>query len=239
VVLARIPPPEPSPGVRRTAIALVIVAAAALCLVVGFHARTSWDQFTSPAAVEVPNSKARLTETSSNHRWLWWKEAWRGFRANELAGTGAGSFEFTNLRYRTSTLDRALEPHDLPVQFLSETGAVGLVLFLVATLALVFAARRPTDPELALALVLPAYLVHGLVDIDWDFAAITAVVFLVAGALAARPMERPRFSFSAGLAAAGLALATVSSLVALWLGPRWARPGDGRVSPYPEPCLAP
>src|SRR5262249_27020716 len=88
VVLARIPPPEPSPGVRRTAIALVIGAAAALCLVVGFHARTSWDQFTSPAAVEVPNSKARLTETSSNHRWLWWKEAWRGFRANELAGTG-------------------------------------------------------------------------------------------------------------------------------------------------------
>ena len=106
-------------------------------------------------------------------------------------------------------------------QFLSETGAVGLVLFLVAGLALARAARRPTDPELALAFALPAYLLHGLVDIDWDFAAVSAPVFLIAGSLVVKPIELPRRSFSAGLAAAGVALAAVSSLFAVWLGNRW------------------
>ena len=38
-------------------------------------------------------------------------------------GTGAGSFEFTNLRYRTTSLDSATEPHDLPLQFLTRDRA--------------------------------------------------------------------------------------------------------------------
>lgn len=219
--LARIPPPQPTHAVRRASIAFVIAAAAAAFLVAGFHARTWWDEFTAPAASEVSNGPSRLTEASSNHRWIWWKEAWRGFKAHELAGTGAGSFEFTNLRYHTTTVDHALEPHDLPVQFLSETGAVGIVLFLVAMIALARGALRPTDPEIALAFALPAYLLHGLVDIDWDFAAVSAPVFLVAGALAAKTIERPRFSFSAALAGAGIALAALSSLFAVWLGGRW------------------
>ena len=221
VALSRIPPPEPVPAVRRAATALAIVVAAALFLVGGLHASTWWDEFTASDSSEVTNNPSRLTEASSNHRWVWWTEAWRGFKEHELAGTGAGSFEFTNLRYHTSTVDRALEPHNVPLQFLSETGAVGLVLFLVAALALVRGARRPTDPEIALAFALPAFLVHGLVDIDWDFAAISAPVFLIAGALAAEPIVRPRASFSAALAGAGIALAALSSLFAVWLGGRW------------------
>jgi hypothetical protein len=221
VALSGIPPPEPVPAVRRTATALVIVAAAALCLIGGLHARTWWNEFTATGASEVTNSPSRLTAASSNHRWVWWKEAWRGFEDHELAGTGAGSFEFTNLRYHTSTGDRALEPHNVPLQFLSETGAVGLVLFLVMAVALIRAAARLTDPEIALAFALPAYLLHGLVDIDWDFAAVSAPVFLIAGALAAQPLTRPRASFSAALAGAGLALAALSSLFAVWLGGRW------------------
>jgi O-Antigen ligase len=234
VVLSRIPAPEPVPAVRRAAIALAVVVAAAVCLVGGFHARTWWNQFTAPASAGLSNSKGRLTEASSNHRWLWWKEAWHGFRGHELGGTGPGSFEFTNLRYRESTVDRALEPHDLPVQFLSETGAVGLVLFLLAGFGLVLAPRRMTDPETALALVLPAYLLHGLIDIDWDFAAISAPVFLVAGALAARPLARPRASFPAGVAAAGLTLAVVSSLFAVWLGSRWTGQAEDLVVSNPK-----
>jgi hypothetical protein len=219
--LSFIPPPEPVRAVRRAAIAFVIVASAAAFLVGGFHARTWWDQFTASPTSELSNSRSRLTEAGSNHRWIWWKEAWRGFEQNKLAGTGAGSFEFTNLRYRTTTVDRTVEPHNLPVQFLSETGAVGLVLFLAAGLALALGARRPTDPETALALALPAYLLHGLLDMDWDFAAVTAPIFLISGALAARPLERPRRSFSTALVAAGLALAALSSLFAVWLGGRW------------------
>jgi hypothetical protein len=219
--LSRIPPPVETPAVRRAAIAVVVVAAAAVCLVGGLHARTWWNEFTAPASAEVSNGPGRLTEASSNHRWVWWKQAWRGFEGHALGGTGAGSFQLTNQRYHTSVTDQTLEPHDLPVQFLSETGVVGAALFLVAMLALARGPRAPTDPEIALAFALPAYLLHGLVDIDWDFAAVSAPVFLVAGALAARPLERPRLSFATGVAGAGVAFAALASLFAVWLGDRW------------------
>src|SRR5581483_9593361 len=69
----------------------------------------------------------------------------------------------------------------------------------------------------ALALMLPAYALHGLLDIDWDFAAITATVLLVAGALVARSVPARRFSPGAALAGSGVALAALGSLFALWL----------------------
>ena len=220
-LLSRIPPPAPVPAVRRMATALAIVFAASACLFAGFHAKTWWDEFTAPASSELGNGAGRIVEANSNHRWVWWKEAWDGFQGHELGGTGAGSFAFTNLRYRTTDVDTSTEPHDLPVQFLSETGVIGLVLFLLVGLAFVRGVRSPTDPELALSLVLPAFLIHGLLDFDWDFAAVAAPAFLVAGALVARPIPRPGFSFSGALVAAGGAVLLLSSMGAIWLGGRW------------------
>ena len=237
VALSKIPPPEPTHSVRRMATVFVIVVAAAASLAGGLHARTWWDQFTAPPTAELTNGGSRLGEAGSNHRWVWWKEAWRGFEHHKLAGTGAGSFEFTNLRYRTTSVDIATEPHDLPVQFLSETGAVGLGLFLLAGLALVFGARRPTDPEVALALALPVYLLHGLFDIDWDFAAATGPVFLVAGALAARPINKPRASYSTGLVAAGVVLVALSSFFAVWLGNRWTGQAEEALGTNPAHAI--
>jgi tetratricopeptide (TPR) repeat protein len=218
---ARLPPPEPAAAVRRAALALLAVLAAAAIIVGATQASSWWDSFTSATPAELPNSKGRFAEAGSNYRWLWWKQAWSGWKEHPIAGTGAGSFGFTNLRYRTSSLDQATEPHSLPVQFLTETGIVGLLLFVVAGAGLVGAARRRAGPQLALALALPAYLVHGLIDIDWDFAAVTAPVFLIAGAVAARPAEARRLSPPAVLAFAGVALAVVCSLFAVWLGDRW------------------
>ena len=236
--LARIPPPEPVPAVRQAAAALAIVAAAAACLLAGFHARTFWAEFTAPPTAGLANGGARIAEAGSNHRFVWWQEAWRGFEGHELAGTGAGSFAFTNLRYRTTTVDQALEPHDLPVQFLSELGAVGLALFLLAALLLVAAARRAAGAEVALALALPAYLLHGLVDIDWDFAAVSGPVFLVAGALAARPRARPAPAPAAALLGAGAGLALVASLLAVWLGDRWTSEAYAALATSPERAVA-
>ena len=55
---------------------------------------------------------------------------------------------------RAST--QTIEPHDLPVQFLTETGVVGLGLFLLAGARARLRARgAATGPELALALALP------------------------------------------------------------------------------------
>ena len=235
--LSRIPPPEPTVAVRRMATVFVIVVAAAASLAGGLHARTWWDQFTAPPTAELTNGTSRLGEAGSNHRWVWWKEAWRGFEQHKLAGTGAGSFEFTNLRYRTTSVDIATEPHDLPVQFLSETGVVGLGLFLLAGLALVFGARRPTDPEVALALILPAYLLHGLLDIDWDFAAVSGPVFSSRARSSARPITKPRASYSTGLVASGVAVLALSSFFAVWLGNRWTGQAEEALGSNPAHAI--
>jgi energy-converting hydrogenase Eha subunit A len=175
----------------------------------------------------VGNGGGHITSTSSNFRFTWWKQAVHGWQHAKLAGTGAGTFHVTNLRYRSTYLDETTEPHDLPLQFLSETGVVGLVLVSAAMIALVRAAGRPRGHDLALALMLPAYLVHSLVDIDWDFVAVSAPAFLAAGAVAGRPLER-RASAFAVLAAAGAALFAFVVLLLPWLGERWA--GEAEVA---------
>ena len=222
VMLSLLPRPEPTRGLRVAAGTLVGVVAAIALGVAAAHAHTWWKQFTSPATPEVTNTQSRFVQAGSNHRWVWWKQAWKGFEHHPALGTGAGSFAFTNLRYRASNVDQATEPHDLPVQFLSETGVVGLILFAAASLTLVAVARRSSDAELALSLALPAYFLHGLLDIDWDFLAVAGPVFLIAGALAARALPAPRFSPAAAVAGAGAALAVLLSLFAVWLGDRWS-----------------
>src|SRR5213078_1646485 len=105
----------------------------------------------------------RIGSTSSNFRFTWWHQAWRGFTAHPLAGTGAGSFHLLNLLYRANYLDFTIEPHDLPLQFLAELGVVGLVLLMLACAVLIRPSLHRRGVELALALFLPAFLVHSLV----------------------------------------------------------------------------
>jgi O-Antigen ligase len=169
----------------------------------------------------VGNSGRRLTDTSSNFRFTWWGQAVHGWEHDKLLGTGAGTFHVTNLLYRHSFLDYTTEPHNLPLQFLTEAGIVGLVLFLLAAAALLRGTRRRRRHELALALLLPAYLVHSLVDIDWDFVAVSAPAFLAAGALAGGLPVR-RVSPFGSLIAAGAALLGVVVLFLPWLGERWS-----------------
>ncbi len=220
--LSRFEPPHELPRRLRRGLALALALACAAAVVLGgLRAQRAWDSFTSSAGAEVANSPGRFTSESSNFRWAWWTQAWSGFQAHAVEGTGAGSFQFTNERYRSSALDETIEPHNLPLQFLSETGIVGLAVFIAAMGWLVLAARRHPGPQLALALALPIYLLHALLDIDWDFAAVSAPVFLIAGALIARPEARRRASPPAVAAAAGLGLALLCSLFAVWLANRW------------------
>ena len=227
--LARFEPPEFELRHRGALLALAVLIAAGVIVVAALHAGSWWNGFTSTSTTEVTNAPGRLTDTGSNHRWPWWTQAWRGWKTDPLAGTGAGSFGFTNLRYRTTSLDQALEPHDLPLQFLSETGVVGFALFVGGVGWLIVRSRRRPGPELALALALPAYVLHGLLDIGWDFAAVSAPVFLIAGALATRPSERPHPSPAAVLMASGAALAIVFSLFAVWFGDRWTGQAEAEI----------
>ncbi len=214
-LLTRLPAPRVS---RRTLYVVGGILLAAVVVVGALKAGSAWRQFTS--STEVGNQGAGRASLSSNFRWPWWKQALHGFAHHPLAGTGAGSFHVTNLRYRTTYLDVTSEPHDLPVQFLSEAGIVGFVLFAGAAAFLLRGSLRRRGADLALALILPAYLLHGLVDIDWDFVAVSAPAFLVAGSLVGRaPRRVPAFAV---LAAAGAAVLAFAVLLLPWLGLRWA-----------------
>ena len=124
------------------------------------------------------------------------------------------------------------QPHSVPLQFLAGTGIVGLALLLglvaAAAAAAVGAVRRlegtERDAAAALAVALALWLVHALVDYDWDFVAVTGPAFFAAGALAAagRPARRGSFPFAAA-ATGALALAAAAAVVTPWLAQRSVR----------------
>jgi O-antigen ligase len=208
-LLRRIPLPRVP---RRALIATGVAVIAALAVVAVVKGGGSGS---------IGNSRGRLTNTSSNFRFTWWGQAVHGWEHDKLLGTGAGTFHVTNLLYRHNYLDYTTEPHDLPLQFLTETGIVGLALFLLAAFALLRGTYRRRGHALALALLLPAFLAHSLVDIDWDFVAVAGPAFLAAGALAGR-VELRRVSPFGSLLAAGAALLLFGSLFLPWLGERWS-----------------
>ena len=125
-LLARARRPRDTPALRR---GLVVVGALALAGVVTV-AVVKAGSFDSGSS--VGNGAGRFGSGSSNFRTVWWQQAWDGWQGQKLTGTGGGTFHLTNLRFRDSFLDETTEPHSLPLQFLTETGVVGFVLFLAA-----------------------------------------------------------------------------------------------------------
>lgn len=212
LVLERLPRPRETRVLRRAAIGFGVLAVAGATVAVAVNGIGSG---------AVGNGGGRISSTSSNFRFTWWSQAWRGFTDHVLWGNGAGSFHLLNLLYRKTYLDYTIEPHNLPVQMLAELGLIGLALLVVACFTLLRGSMRRSGHELALALLLPAFLVHSLVDVDWDFAAVAAPAFVAAGALVGGPAVRRVRGFSL-LPALGVALVVLGSLISPWLARRWA-----------------
>jgi O-antigen ligase len=209
--------------------ALVVgVAAGAVGVVVETKPEGWFKEFTAqPTNAGAQEGPGRLATVNSSSRWLWWKEAWHAFEDQPGRGTGAGTFELTHRLLRTNNII-VTEPHNVPLQFLSETGIVGfllLIAFLAAAGAgVVRAVRRLGDVEqaagIALAIVLVTYLLHSLVDFDWDFVAVSGPFFLTLGVLLGRGVvrEEPR-PWLAPLPVA-VAVAIALSLLTPWFAQR-------------------
>jgi hypothetical protein len=190
-------------------------------------------KFSEPTASPNVSGPTHLASVASTSRWNWWQEAWKSWRKHPAVGTGAGTFELTHRMLRVDGTV-ATEPHNLPLQFMAETGIVGLLLFvgvvLVGAGALVESLRRLEGEDrvaaAALVVVLFAYVVHSVVDFDWDFVAVTAPVATLLGLLlaAARP-RLPRIRLEArrgvlAVAAGAIAAAALYSLAMPWLSSR-------------------
>jgi O-Antigen ligase len=203
---------------RAAGIAALALAIAGLAVSIVFAGRI-WGEFTNPA--QLGSTKTRLTSASSP-RWTWWQEAWHAFTRHPLGGTGAGTFEITHQMLRTSPVV-VDEPHNTPLQFLSETGIVGFLLYLGAAAGALWGAWRARgDPAgLALGLSVAAFFAHTVVDKDWSYVAGCGPLLLLAGALVARPAiaaPRPRPLLAVSVVA--VAIAVAYSLAAPWLAER-------------------
>ncbi|MCX6364171.1 MAG: O-antigen ligase family protein [Actinobacteria bacterium] len=133
-----------------------------------------------------------------------WREALEQSRSHRLRGTGAGTFVFTDHRFREDG-HVVKNAHSQWFNVLSELGVVGfglftaaMVMFIAAAVRNPFADRRdPLRPLLvALQAGIVAFVVHISWDWDWDMAAIGMVFFLFAAAcssyLATRAADRRR-----------------------------------------------
>ena len=201
--------------VRAAAALLAALAIVALVVSVaraggpGDWVTARWNEFANPVSAQIGQGPQRITSGSSSNRWRWWQEAWNAFTDHPANGTGSGSFALTDRVHRTSTL-AVVEPHSTPLQFLSELGLVGFLVYgaIVASLT-----RRLFLP---LGLAIAVAIVHSFVDIDWDYVAVQGPLFLVVGALlAGPPLARRRWL--PAIAAAFCALAAVYSLASPWL----------------------
>jgi len=153
-------------------------------------------QFTSSGSggSTSSNGAGRLLNLGSNGRIPMARDGLRSFARHPLTGTGAGTFRFINDLYRANGSIIVRHAHNQWVNVASETGVVGIVLFVLFVGGLLVAALRPLgragrDADRGLLAALQAasiaFVVHLTIDWDWDMAAAALAFLLLAGVAAA------------------------------------------------------
>jgi hypothetical protein len=213
---------DPRLELSRDRVRALVAGAGCLVLLVALVAAVSgevahvWHSFATPAGSDVNNPNVSF---SSGYRWVWWKEAVGAYGARPFGGWGAGSFPVLDLLYRTTNA-HVQDAHNVPLQWLAETGVVGGLLA-VGAYGLLMAAgvgaiRRRRGAERAIAAALlaggAAYAVHALYDWDWDMPGVTLPVLVFLGVLAGAGVGGRAGlgrELSAGARAVALALCTL------------------------------
>lgn len=214
------------PAARRAAVALAVLVLAGGLLALALSSRGIggtishlWHGFSNTSVSNAYNPNHLLSAVSQD-RWVWWKEAAAAFQARPWGGWGAGSFPVVHLLYRHDTLP-VQQPHEVPLQFLAETGVIGVLLGVGAFVLLLSGGvrevrRRPPGRERLLAAGLAgavfAYGVHCLYDWDWNIPALSLPAFLFLGLLVAR-RDPPRRTSPPSAVIRGLWLAAAT----VWL----------------------
>lgn len=187
-------------GDRRVLVGAPLVV---VLVVVGLAAQSSggltgaWDR--TSAAVQarstpgVPADASRLWSSTSDGRWWRWQASLDAYQQSgqPLLGVGPGSSAQTLRRYRRDA-SPALTPSSAPIAALTESGAVGLALLLIAALALSLSARAQLrDREVrdgALLLTIgTVVLLHALINDTLLQPMLLIPAFAAVAALGARP----------------------------------------------------
>jgi hypothetical protein len=147
-------------------------------------AREGYSAFKAPPP-HVVDLNRRLLSFSGNGRYELWRLAWENARRHPWLGSGAGTYERYFLKHQPAKVGRVRDAHGLYIETLAELGPVGLAL-LVGALAvpLVVAVRVRRDPIVpAAAGAYGTFLVHALVDWDWEIPAVTLTALMCGGAI--------------------------------------------------------
>jgi hypothetical protein len=178
----------------RLRVARGLVAAALIgCLVAGAlvaHAprriADARETFSKGQELITADLRHRLTSAVDNGRIANWRVDLDGFRESPLHGTGAGTYRLTWERLRPAPPFKVNDGHSLYLETLSEMGVPGLVLVVVALVALLVGALRGLiGPErhahAALFAAGTILLIHAGVDWDWEMPALFAWFFGAGG----------------------------------------------------------
>ena len=209
---------------RTTLLVATLVGAATLLVAIAVRpgapaslARRAYSEFSSSAP--EPNGKLtrRLFSVSGHGRKPAWKVAIDMARTHPLRGFGAGTYESSWLRNRKVGI-KIVDAHNVYLETLAELGAVGLGLLLVLLLTPLVLVRRvrrePLAPAVTAAYV--AFLVHAVIDWDWEVPAVTLAGIFCAFALAAAARGREEASVMPTPRALVLGLATAFAALAVF-----------------------
>ncbi|GAB4253611.1 MAG: hypothetical protein Kow00122_11560 [Thermoleophilia bacterium] len=149
-------------------------------------ANVAWARFKTSETVP---SDVRILDMSGSYRYQLWQVAWHSFTDKPLLGVGADNYVWEWRRLRPIRHD-VLQPHNLYLRLLAETGIPGLVLLVAGVLLIMVRGssqviRRLPQTSLNAGLVAAStlFLVHAAAEWVWHVPATATAFFILLGTL--------------------------------------------------------